>query len=208
MAALGAGRVSTAGGQDGSDPWAAEAALRPSPRPVASPPGLGPETARKYRVELRSWSDNKRLDLDVNPEGFVAWRDRALGCLAGDGPDVRRFLLWAEKQPPTIDQAGEKKGPAEVGLSQGDVEHVSYVRAVQRRPLAERRPSRPPCRSNTSRRAPRSHSIPWQSLSSLGAANALRQPFASHCQRLRQGPAKTQGTHSLRLPLLSLTPGT
>jgi hypothetical protein len=37
------------------------------------------------------------------------------------------LLLWAEKQPPTIGQAGEKKGAAEVEFSQDDVEHVSYV---------------------------------------------------------------------------------
>ncbi len=138
MDALGASRVSAAGGQaaggqDGSDPWAAAAAARGSHPPVAippgaPPPGMGPEAAKKYRVELRNWGDHKRCDLDVKPEGFVAWRDRALGFLAGDWPDVRRLLLWAEQQPPTIDRAGEQKGAAEAGfLKHDDVQHVSYV---------------------------------------------------------------------------------
>ncbi len=56
----------------------------------------------------------------------MAWRDRTLG-LAADRRDIRRLLLWVEKQPPTVDAVGEQAGAAETGLSQGEIEHVSYV---------------------------------------------------------------------------------
>jgi hypothetical protein len=112
------------------DPWAAAAAARPPPPAgagnyVPTPPGMG-DTTRKYKVEPRNWGDHRRLDLDIQPESFVAWRDRALGFLSADRPDVRRLLLWAEKQAPTIGSAEEHKGAAEVNL-RDDVEHVSYV---------------------------------------------------------------------------------
>ena len=38
------------------------------------------------------------MDLVVTPEAYSTWRDRALGHLAKDRPDVRRLLLWAERQ--------------------------------------------------------------------------------------------------------------
>ena len=31
----------------------------------------------KCRVDPKRWTDHKKLDLDVKPEGFVAWHDRA-----------------------------------------------------------------------------------------------------------------------------------
>ena len=48
-------------------------------------------------IQNRDWGDNKRLDLVVIPEVYTTWRDRALGHLAKDRPDVRRLLLWAER---------------------------------------------------------------------------------------------------------------
>jgi hypothetical protein len=91
--------------------------------PGPSPPGLN---ERKYRVERKDWGDNRRLDLDIAPEGFVAWRERALGHLSMDRPDVRKLLLWAETRTLVIDDKEEKTGAAAVGL-RDDPEHVSYV---------------------------------------------------------------------------------
>jgi hypothetical protein len=50
------------------------------------------------------------LDLDVNPEGFVAWRERGLGYLAADRTDVRKLLLWAERQPVEIKEGEGRRG--------------------------------------------------------------------------------------------------
>jgi hypothetical protein len=75
-----------------------------------SPPG----SDRRYRVEFKNWGSHERLDLDVNPEGLVAWRGRAFGFLSGDRPDVRRLQLWAEKQTSTVGEQEEKVGATEV----------------------------------------------------------------------------------------------
>ena len=48
---------------------------------------------RKYSVDPKRWADHKKLDLDMKPDGFIAWRDRALGFLAAERPDIRRLLL-------------------------------------------------------------------------------------------------------------------
>jgi hypothetical protein len=72
------------------------------------PPGLD----RRYRVEYRNWGSHKHLDMDMSPEGFVAWRERALGFLAADRPDIRKLLLWAEAQPGMIGEAEESHGAA------------------------------------------------------------------------------------------------
>jgi hypothetical protein len=53
----------------------------------------------------------------------VTWRDRALGHLAKNRPDVRRLLLWAEKQTVPIDENGERAGAAETGV----MDEVGYV---------------------------------------------------------------------------------
>ena len=45
-------------------------------------------------------------------EGLVAWRGRALGCLAAGRPDVHTLLFWAETQNPTIGAAEEQRGTA------------------------------------------------------------------------------------------------
>ena len=42
-------------------------------------------------------------------------------------PDVRRLLLWAEKQTPAIDEGAQKEAAHEVGLEGDDgVKSVSY----------------------------------------------------------------------------------
>ena len=60
------------------------------------------ETPRKYSVDPKRWTDHRKLDLDMKPKGFVAWRDRAFGYLAAERTDIRKLLLWAESQNPTI----------------------------------------------------------------------------------------------------------
>jgi hypothetical protein len=127
------------------DPWAAAAAAAragagagpptgPTPTTPAahgagggayagpSPPGLD----SKYRVVHKNWGGHKLLDLDVNPDGFIAWRERALGFLTTDRPDVRKLLLWAERQPGTITEDDEVRGARET-LMMEDVDRVSYV---------------------------------------------------------------------------------
>ena len=84
------------------------------------------EMSRRYSVDPKRWTDHKKLDWDVEPEGFVAWHDRALGYLAAERPDIRKLLIWAESQNPTIGEAEEKKGVASVGVH-GDICHISYV---------------------------------------------------------------------------------
>ena len=95
-------------------PWDARAAqLRTSdtipqegvsnPRSEA-PRGPSQETgmSRRFSVDPERGTDHKKLDLDMKPEGFAAWRDRALGFLAAECPDTRKLLIWSESQNPTI----------------------------------------------------------------------------------------------------------
>jgi hypothetical protein len=116
----------------GPDPWAAAAAAAAAarqgatgtygaPSPV-SPPGLD----KKYKIDNKNWGNHKCLDLDMNPEGFIAWRERALGHLCAARPDVRKLLLWAEQHTGTITEAEEMRAATELNL-QEDVEHISYV---------------------------------------------------------------------------------
>jgi len=132
------------------DPWAASRATAAAvgtaaPAAPAGPPGVGPAPAAApawpggptpaaapawptpFRVDRRDWGDHKRLDLDTRPDGYVAWRDRALGHLAKDRPDVRRLLLWSEQQGLPIGAPEEPAGAAQVGLDPANAEHVSYV---------------------------------------------------------------------------------
>jgi hypothetical protein len=113
------------------DPWAAAAAAAAArsgagpqtSTPMTSPPGID---NRKYKVEYKNWGGHRNLDLDVNPEGFVAWRERALGYLSADRPDIRKLLLWAERQVGIIGEADELRGFVDCGVA-GEPEHVSYV---------------------------------------------------------------------------------
>ena len=77
----------------------------------------------RFSVQDRNWGDNKKLDLIVTPEAYLTWRDRAIGHLAKDRPDIRRLLLWAEKQTEVIDTNMEVKGS---GVFE-KAEEVSYV---------------------------------------------------------------------------------
>ena len=69
-----------------------------------------------FSIQNRNWGDKKTLELVVQPEAYLPWRDRALGHLAKDHPDVKRLLLRAEKQTVTIDESVEAKGAAEAGV--------------------------------------------------------------------------------------------
>jgi hypothetical protein len=127
------------------DPWAAAAAALHRPGAGAgSPPGATPTapTAHggggayagpappgiesRYRVVHKNWGGHKLLDLDVNPDGFIAWRERALGFLTTDRPDIRRLLLWAERQGGPISEVEEIRGARETMMME-DVDRVSYV---------------------------------------------------------------------------------
>ena len=61
----------------------------------------------------------------VQPEAYLTWRDRALGHLAKDRPEIKRLLQWAEKQGGPIHEEEEKKGALEVGVDK--IGEVSYV---------------------------------------------------------------------------------
>ena len=56
-----------------------------------------------YSVQQRDWGDHKRLALLTEPEGYLVWRERALGYLGKDRSDIRDLLVWAEKQSGEVD---------------------------------------------------------------------------------------------------------
>ena len=89
-------------------------------------PSQETERSRRYSLDPKRWTDPKKLGLDMKPEGFVVWHDRALGYLAAERPDIRKLLIWAESQNPTIGATEEEKGAASVGVH-GDICHISYV---------------------------------------------------------------------------------
>ena len=60
-----------------------------------------------FRVDTRSWGDHRKLDLSSAPAAYKTCRQRALDYLSRNRDsfirsDVRRLLLWAEKQPDEI----------------------------------------------------------------------------------------------------------
>ena len=65
----------------------------------------------------------RKLDLDMKLEGFVAWRDRALVTWQRD---IRKLLLRAESQNLTIGTTDEKKGATSARVY-GDICHISYI---------------------------------------------------------------------------------
>jgi hypothetical protein len=65
------------------------------------------------------------LDIDAKPESYAAWRERALGYLAADRPDVRRLLLLAEKRDDAYRRECGKAGAAEARMTE-DAEHVVF----------------------------------------------------------------------------------
>ena len=74
-------------------------AKRGSPTPqggARTAPSVETETPRSFSVDPKRWTDHRKLDLDLKPEGFVAWHDRALGNLAPERSDIHMLLLWAE----------------------------------------------------------------------------------------------------------------
>ena len=111
------------------DPWAAAAAGPAAPVAPAAATGSSGSPGSAYRVNNRDWGDNKRLDLVTQPEGYMTWRDRALGHLCKDRPDVLKLLLWAEKEDAEITQSGFRTAAAQLRLQEGaeGADHVVYV---------------------------------------------------------------------------------
>ena len=74
-----------------------------------------------FRVDTRSWGDHRTLYLSSAPAVYKTWRQRALDYLSRDRDgfirsDVRRLLLWAEKQLDEIGQVAAQVGAFGVGL--------------------------------------------------------------------------------------------
>ena len=67
-------------------------------------------------MDPKRWTDHRKLDLDMKPEGFGAWRDRALGYLAPERSYIHKLFLWAI--------AREQTGATSTGAD-GDICHVS-----------------------------------------------------------------------------------
>ena len=91
--------------------------------------GAAGGSTRALNIMNRDWgNDNKRLDLVVKPEEYLTWHDRALGHLAKNRPDIRRLLLWAERQTGMIDEAAEKVGAGENGIFEvaGEVSYTLF----------------------------------------------------------------------------------
>ena len=116
----------------GSHQWP----LQPPGIDVQQPPGIGvqhfsigtpkpQQPLRDFRVDNRSWGDSRRLDLVAAPEAYLVWRDRALGHLCRDRPDIRRLLVWAEAQSKEELESIAEAAAAEFGIT--DLEMVDYV---------------------------------------------------------------------------------
>ena len=79
---------------------------------------------RDFKVDNRSWGDNRRLDLVAAPDAYLVWRDRALGHLCRDRPDVRKLLVWAESQ--SKEELGGNLAPGAEQAGMSDTERVDY----------------------------------------------------------------------------------
>ena len=129
-----------------ADPWTARAAAAAqAPLPAhMQPPGIAQAPApaaptqyfeigspprqqlRDFKVDNRSWGGSRRLDLVAAPEAFMVLRDRALGHLCRDRPDVRRLLVWAEgRTKEELEGGGLEAAAAHAGVS--DAELVNYT---------------------------------------------------------------------------------
>ena len=101
--------VPSATAQPIQDPWPAAAAhSRTTTQPGGTPtpqggaptaPSQETETPRRCSVDPKRWTDHRKLDLDLKPEGSVAWRDRLLGeCATGHcskGPEEPRYTTMS-----------------------------------------------------------------------------------------------------------------
>ena len=112
------------------DPWAAAAAQsrmsdttpkRGTPTPqggAPTAPSQENETPHRSTGDPKRWTDHRKLDLDLKPEVFVVWRDRALGHLA---PERRSYTYISCCYGPN---AQEQRGATSTGEG-GDICHVS-----------------------------------------------------------------------------------
>ena len=80
------------------------------------------------RIVNRDWGDFQKLDLITAPEGYTVWRERAMGFLAKDRPDVHSLLEWAEKQEEelTEDATEEVMRRLEVHEDQATINYVLH----------------------------------------------------------------------------------
>ena len=96
--------------QPSQDPWSAGAAVSPMttqsrkeecrPRKVKHRGFRHKRDVTQVQCGPTRWTDHWNLDLEMKPEGSVAWRDRAFGDFAAERPDIRKLLLWAESLDP------------------------------------------------------------------------------------------------------------
>ena len=68
------------------------------------------KTPMKLQIVNRDWDSKKDLSLSNKLEQYRDWRDRALGFLTRDRPDVKQLLRWAEEQEEEIGEEAEKRG--------------------------------------------------------------------------------------------------
>ena len=80
--------------------------------------GTTTKTPTKLQIVNRDWDSKKDLSLSNKLDQYRDWRDRALGFLTRDRPDVKKLLRWAEEQEEEIDEEAEKKG-ADIHLFEG-----------------------------------------------------------------------------------------
>ena len=80
---------------------------------------------RDFRVDYRSWGNHGVLDTKTAPAAYLTWRDRALGFLCRESPEVRRLLIWSETQSQEGLASGLDDAATEFGVA--DIGKVDYV---------------------------------------------------------------------------------
>ena len=71
-----------------------------------------------YKVDYRSWGDNKKLDLLQHREGWETWKNRATSFLTQGRRDVFALLKWASEEGSAIAELKEEEA--------ADVSHAVY----------------------------------------------------------------------------------
>ena len=79
-----------------------------------------------YHVNTRDWGDHKRLALVTEPQGYLAWKDRALGFLGKNRRDISELLVWAESQEEEVTTEILQRRWAQMGSSEDSAE-VDYT---------------------------------------------------------------------------------
>jgi hypothetical protein len=88
--------------------------------------GKGPDREpREFRVDYRAWGNHGVLDTKTAPAAYLTWRDRALGFLCRESPEVRRLLIWSESQSQEGVASGLEDAATELGVA--DISKVDYI---------------------------------------------------------------------------------